>query len=274
MGKYDAETEVAWNRTGNTVTTLPAYIYVPPGTYLIKKPIQMLVNTFLIGDPLNLPTLVADPALEANPVINGYDAHQGEASANKNFYMAVRNFKIDTTRIANNVVGRAIEWSVSQACSLTNVHINMPPSSAHVGVTMDQGGSGKIIADCSFTGGAIGLQLANQQYMLKALTFDGCGVGVFIQRSFVSTIQGCTFTNCNYGVDMSAPDSSGTLSIVDSSVSKCTAGVHAHVSGNGQGSLVLDGFAVSDAVAVKSSNGSTILQGSVPDGQVWVMGNT
>jgi len=274
IGKHNTETETAWNRTGNTVTTLPAYIYVPPGTYLIKKPIQMLVNTFLIGDPLNLPTLIADPALETNPVINGYDAHQGEASANKNFYMAVRNFKIDTTRIANNVVGRAIEWSVSQACSLTNVHITMPPSSAHVGVTMDQGGSGKIIADCSFVGGAIGLQLANQQYMLKGLAFDGCGVGIFIQRSFVSTIQGCSFTNCNYGVDMSAPNSSGTLSIVDSSVSKCTAGVHAYVSGNGQGSLVLDGFAVHDAVAVKSSNGSTLLQGSVPDGQVWVMGNT
>jgi glucan 1,3-beta-glucosidase len=253
---------------------MPAYIYVPPGTYLIKKPIQLLVSTFLIGDPLDPPTLVADPALESRPVIHGYDAHQGEGSANKNFYMAVRNFKIDTTRIPSNVAARAVEWSVSQGCSLTNVHISMPPSSGHIGITMDQGGSGMLISDCSFTGGAIGLQLANQQYMLKRLRFDGCGGGIFIQRSFVSTIQGCSFANCNYGINMGAANSSGALSVVDSSVSRCTAGVNAHVSGSGQGSLVLDNFAVSEAVAVRSSSGETLLQGSVPEGEVWVMGIT
>ncbi|KAH6845143.1 pectate lyase superfamily protein-domain-containing protein [Chaetomium sp. MPI-CAGE-AT-0009] len=253
---------------------MPAYVYVPPGTYLIKKPIQMLVSTFLIGDPIDLPTLVADPALESHPVIHGYDEHQGEGSATKNFYMAVRNFNVDTTRVPRDVPAKAIEWSVSQGCSLTNVHINMAPSSGHVGITMDEGGSGKIISDCSFTGGAIGILLANQQYMLKGLKFDGCNVGIFIQRSFVSTIQGCSFTNCNYGVDMGAANSSGALSIVDSSVSRCTAGVNAYVSGYGQGSLVLDNFAVSDAVAVRSSSGSTLLQGPVPNGEVWVMGNT
>lgn len=222
--------DTAWNRTGNTVTTLPAYVYVPPGTYLIKKPIQMLVSTFLIGDPINPPTLIADPALETNPVINGYDDHQGEGSSTKNFYMAVRNFKIDTTRVSSSIRARAIDWSVSQACSLTDVHITMPPSSGHVGITMDEGGSGKIIADCSFTGGAIGLQLTNQQYMLKGLKFDGCSVGIFIQRSWVTTIQGCSFTNCNYGVETGVANATGSVSIVDSSVSKCTAGVNAHVS--------------------------------------------
>ncbi|KAL2125987.1 hypothetical protein VTI74DRAFT_2010 [Chaetomium olivicolor] len=253
---------------------MPAYIYIPPGTYLIKKPIQLLVNTFLIGDPLDLPTLIADPALNTTPLIRGFDAHQGEGSANKNFYMAVRNLRIDTTRIASGVSARAVEWSVSQGCSLANVHVVMPPSSGHIGITMDQGGSGKIISDCSFTGGAIGLLLANQQYMLKGLRFDGCGVGIFIQRSWVTTIQGCRFVGCNYGVDMGAADSTGTVSIVDSEVSKCTAGVNAAVSGNGQGSLVLDGFAVSEAVAVRSTDGKTLLHGSVPEGQVWVMGNT
>ncbi|KXX74005.1 Glucan 1,3-beta-glucosidase [Madurella mycetomatis] len=264
----------AWNRTGNTVTTLPAYVYVPPGTYLIKRSIQMLVNTFLVGDPLSPPTLVADPELETNPVINGYDDHQGEGSSTKNFYMAVRNLNIDTTRIASDVRARAIDWSVSQACSLTDVHVTMPLSSGHVGITMDQGGSGKIIADCSFTGGAVGIQLANQQYMLKGLRFDGCDVGISVVRSHVTTIQGSSFTNCNYGVDVGGVDSTGAVSIVDSSVSRCNAGVNARVSGSGQGSLVLDGFAVSDAIAVRSSSGATLLQGSVPEGQTWVMGNT
>ncbi|KAL2137570.1 hypothetical protein VTI28DRAFT_9036 [Corynascus sepedonium] len=177
----------AWNRTANTVTTLPAYIYVPPGTYLIKKPIQMLVNTFLIGDPLHPPTLVGDPALESDPVIRGFDSHQGKAGSSKNFYMAVRNLRIDTTKMPSNIAASAIDWSVSQGCSLTNVHIRMPPSSGHIGITMNEGGSGTIISDCSFTGGAIGLRLANQQYMLKGLKFDGCNVGISVQRSMVST---------------------------------------------------------------------------------------
>jgi glucan 1,3-beta-glucosidase len=234
----------------------------------------MLVNTFLIGDPVDPPTLVADPALETNPVINGYDAHQGEGSSTKNFYMAVRNFKIDTSRIASNVRARAMDWSVSQACSLTNVHINMSHSSSHVGITMDHGGSGKIISDCSFTGGAVGIQLNSQQYMLKGLSFDGCRVGISVLRSYITTVQGCSFTNCEIGLDVSGINSTGSVSIVDSSVSRCSAGVNAYVSGDGRGSLVLDGFAVTDAIAVRSSSGAALLQGSVPQGQTWVMGNT
>ncbi|KAK0616110.1 pectate lyase superfamily protein-domain-containing protein [Bombardia bombarda] len=264
----------AWSRTGNNVTLHPAYIYVPPGTYLIKRSIQMLVNTFLIGDALNPPTLVADPTLGTNPAINGYDGYQGEGSANKNFYMAVRNFNIDTTMVNAGIHARAMDWSVSQGCSLTNVHIKMPSGpSNHTGLTMEKGGSGVIISDCSFTGGAVGLELSNQQYMLKGLVFDGCGVGIYFKESLVTTIQGCIFNHCQWGVDMSRNGSSGSVSIVDSSVSSCTAGVNAYVSGDGEGSLVLDNFAVSDAIAVRSSAGATLLEGSVPAGQTWVMGN-
>lgn len=61
---------------------------------------------------------------------------------------------------------------------------------------------------------------------------------------------------------------------MDSSVSKCEAGVVIFVTGTGQNSLVLDNFQVSEAVAVKESNGGTVLGGSVPLGQTWVLGNT
>jgi glucan 1,3-beta-glucosidase len=114
---------------------------------LIKKPIQLLVSTFLIGDPLNLPTLIAHGALQSNPVINGYDAYQGEGSSTKNFYMAVRNLKIDTTGIDAGQQIRVMDWSVSQGCSLTNVQIIMPENSEHVGITMLYAGSGIIISD-------------------------------------------------------------------------------------------------------------------------------
>lgn len=137
----------AWSRTGNTVTTRPAYIYVEPGTYRIKSPIQMLVSTYLIGDPLSPPTFIADPALQKQPVIIGYDGLQGEWSATKNFYMALRNVIIDTSQVLSSVDAVALDWSVSQGCSLVNVHVKMPLNSNHVGMTMGNGGSGTIISD-------------------------------------------------------------------------------------------------------------------------------
>ncbi|KAK3373537.1 pectate lyase superfamily protein-domain-containing protein [Lasiosphaeria ovina] len=276
---------VAWNRTANTVTTLPAYVYVPPGRYRIRKPIQLLVNTFLVGDALDPPTLLADAALDASPVVRGYDAHQGEGSANKNFYMALRNFFIDTTAIAPVVYARALDWSVSQGCSLTNVHVVMPPASNHTGITMENGGSGNVISDCSFKGGAVGIELFNQQYLLKGLTFDGCATAIYVKTAYVVTVQGCAFSNCLYGVDMARTNGTasaasdgvvGAVSVVDSSATNCAAGVNVLVSAQGQGgaSLVLDNFAVSNATAVRSSTGSTLLAGAVAAGQAWVMGNT
>lgn len=67
----------------------------------------------------------------------------------------------------------------------------------------------------------------------------------------------------------------GAVSLIDSSISSCNAGVYAAVTGNGEGSLVIDNFNVGSGVtAVKSSNdGSALLSGSVAAGSTWVMGN-
>lgn len=107
----------------------------------------MLVNTFLIGDPLDPPTLIAAPSLGSNPVILGYDSNQGQGSATKNFYMAVRNLIIKTTSIPASTTAVALDWSVAQGCSLTNMQFIMPDSSNHIGVNMSQESSGTIISD-------------------------------------------------------------------------------------------------------------------------------
>jgi glucan 1,3-beta-glucosidase len=65
--------------------------------------------------------------------------------------MAVRNIVIDTTEIYEDVRAVGIEWSVSQGCSLNNVRVVMPDASSHVGLTMNEGGSGVIIANCVST---------------------------------------------------------------------------------------------------------------------------
>ncbi|KAF6845233.1 putative exo-beta-1,3-glucanase [Colletotrichum musicola] len=261
----------AWSRTGNTVTTRPAYVYVPPGRYRIKKPINMLVMTYLVGDALNPPTLVADPALGSKPVIDGYDEFQGDGSATKNFYMAVRNLVIDTTEIGTGVQAVGMDWSVSQGCSLNNVKIRMPNFSSHIGITMNAGGSGILISDSQFEGGAIGIRVNGQQYQFKNLSFNGCNVGISVDHVYVAVVQGATFANCNYGIDMGR-DTAGVVSLVDSKVQACNAGVNNKVTGYGQNSLVIDNFQVTDATAVKSSDGATLRSVSVPAGQTWVMG--
>jgi len=111
----------------------------------------MIVNTFLVGDPLNPPTFVADASLGTNPVIYAYDNTQGDGSATKNFYMAVRNINIDTRAVSTGTRAVGLNWAVSQGCSLYNVQFIMPNYSSHIGVTMESdsgGGSGTIISDC------------------------------------------------------------------------------------------------------------------------------
>ncbi|KAK3988327.1 glucan 1,3-beta-glucosidase [Cladorrhinum sp. PSN332] len=262
------------NRTANTVTTLPGYIYVPPGTYLISSPINLLVNTYLVGDAVNPPTLIGDPSLLGDkPVINAYDPYQGEGSANKNFYISLRNFKIDTTRVSPAVQAKGINWSVSQGCSLAHVEVVMPPGSAHKGIVMDPGGSGAVIADCWFKGGKIGVEVASQQYLLKGLRFDGTEVGVSVKRGYVITIQGGGAKGGKYAIELE--DGVGTASVVDFEVEGCEAGVNVK-SGGGKGSVVLDGVKVSggSGIAVRrGGTGEVLLRGSVHEGETWVMGN-
>ena len=151
-GKKDSSDAInmavtAGNRAANTVTTKPAYIYIEPGVYKISKSIGMLVNTFLVGDALNPPTFVGDPSLGKNPVILGFDSFQEPIGATKNFYMSVRNIIISTEAISPQADAFAMDWSVSQGCTLTNIHIKMPSPSNHIGITMIKGGSGTIISD-------------------------------------------------------------------------------------------------------------------------------
>ncbi|KAK4159107.1 glucan 1,3-beta-glucosidase [Cladorrhinum sp. PSN259] len=273
------------NRTANTVTTRPAYIYVPPGRYLIANPVNLLVNTYLIGDLLSPPTLVSSPSLDTQPVINAFDPYQGEGSANKNFYVSLRNFVIDTTLVPAGVKAKAINWSVSQGCSLINVHVIMPTtttatglasSSEHIGVGMDPGGSGSVIADCKFKGGKVGVEVAGQQYLLKGLEFEGgTEIGIRVKRGYVLTILGGGVKGAKYGVEIEE-DGVGAVSVVDFEVEGCEAGVN--VMGGQKGSLVLDGVVVKDGSGIavrRGSNGTgeVLLRGSMM-GEAWVMGNT
>jgi glucan 1,3-beta-glucosidase len=150
-------------------TGKPALIYIPPGIYSISSTVQLLINTQIIGDAIDLPTLKASSSMASGSmVVNGYD--DGQPSTN-NFYIGIRNVKIDTTAVPSSQEIYGLNWAVSQATNLINVHFQMPEESEHVGIEMDGGasggGSGLFMGDLTFNGGMVGILFSNQQYSIR-----------------------------------------------------------------------------------------------------------
>lgn len=153
-------------------TGKPALIYIPPGTYALASTVQLFINTQIIGDAVDIPTLKATSSMTSGSVVvNAYD--DGQPSTN-NFYIGVRNIKIDTTAVSADQEIYGLNWAVSQATNLINVHFEMPDGSNHVGIEMDGGdsggGSGLFMGDLTFTGGMVGILFSNQQYGMRNIT--------------------------------------------------------------------------------------------------------
>ncbi|KAI9857964.1 MAG: hypothetical protein M1813_007933 [Trichoglossum hirsutum] len=261
-------------------TNTPALVYIPAGTYRITSSIKLLMNTILIGDPLHMPVLKADANLGTNAIIYAYDSRAD--SATTQFYKGIRNIIFDTTAVSTGTEANALNWPVSQACSLFNVNFRMPNNSGHIGIIMAgvtgsgevQGGSGTIMGDLSFTGGATGIRLSNQQYLLKNITFNGCRTAIRVDGIFVGVLQGMHFQNGATGIDIKDNgDGTGSITLIDSTASFIGTVVNAKNSGHGAGSLVIENLSVSNSgPTVRQSNGGqTLASGSITD--TWVMGN-
>lgn len=130
----------AGTRYQNEVTTRPALVFVPGGTYKLTKPLDMRLNTILVGDPLNRPIFKASSNFNGATLINGNDYATNGASGTTNFFIGIKNIVIDTTLINPNTAVVALTWGVAQACQLTNIKIQMPSNSGgHVGIDLNQG---------------------------------------------------------------------------------------------------------------------------------------
>lgn len=133
---------------------------------------QLFINTQIIGDAIDMPTLKASSSMTSGSVVvNGND--DGQPSTN-NFYIGIRNVKIDTTASSSTQQIYALNWAVSQATNLINVHFQMTEGSEHVGIEMDGGdsggGSGLFMGDLTFAGGSVGILFSNQQYAIRNVT--------------------------------------------------------------------------------------------------------
>jgi glucan 1,3-beta-glucosidase len=227
-----------------------------------------------MGDPLNPPTFKAAAGFNGNTMIYGKDPNQ--QSATTVFYVAVKNLVFDSTNIDKDTTFTIIDWSVSQATQLTNCVFNMPSySSGHTGISMPEGGSGTYLGDLQINGGVVGIDMSNQQYMIKGVTFQFCTTAIKLSHCFDCIIQDCTFQDHSVAIDMTS-NSVGSLVILDSSAQDVGTMVATVITGNGGSSLILENVqnngAGSAQTVMASGNSSPILSGNVAD--TWVMGNT
>ena len=128
------------NRYRNEVTTRPALVYVPSGTYILTKKLDMRLNTILVGDPKNRPVFKASANFQGSIMIDGVDFATDGTGGTTNFLVALKSIVIDTTNVKKDKDLTALNWGVAQGCHLTNVDIHMPTGSkGHIGITMTQG---------------------------------------------------------------------------------------------------------------------------------------
>ena len=135
------------NRYQNEVSTRPAQVFLPGGTYKLTEQLDLRLNTILVGDPNDMPILKAAPGFKGTTVVNGYDHASHASGGTTNFFIAMKNIVIDTTEVDRNSNIVALQWGVAQGCQLSNIEIRMPTNpGGHVGIALDQG-STTAIAD-------------------------------------------------------------------------------------------------------------------------------
>lgn len=227
------------------------------------------MDTQVIGDGVKFPTIKAAPSFSPSngSVIAGFDPGQGSTT---NFFIGVRNLIIDTTSVNTNAPISQLNWAVSQATNLINVSFVMPESSQHMGIIMNGGsgggGSGTYIGNLDFSGGLIGIQLNNQQYSFKTMTFTNVATAIYVQHLFVGTFQQIHFEGCGIGVDISGiDDAGGSVTLIDSTADNTGVVV------NGSTTLVLENIYVTNSGPILQVNGESKLSGSL-DGKTYVVG--
>ncbi|KAJ3952539.1 hypothetical protein N0V92_011011 [Colletotrichum tropicale] len=124
-------------------TVYPAVVYFPPGTYLVSSPIVQYFNTEFLGDPLNVPTLLAASSFVGQGVIKSdvYISDDEQWYLNTaNFLRTIKNFKIDIRPASSWSYMCGIHWQVAQATSLENIEFYMQFESDVPGNNQQAGG--------------------------------------------------------------------------------------------------------------------------------------
>lgn len=127
------------------------------------------------------------------------------------------------------------------------------------------------MGDLTFNGGAIGIEISNQQYEVKSATFNGCTTGIQIDHRYDCVFINVAFTNTAVGIDMSGNDGF-SVSLIDSTASNSGTAIKTLARSTGDHSLVVESFVAGSGLSsVVQASGQNILTNSVSD--TWVYGN-
>lgn len=163
----------------NSTTLTPATVYFPPGIYMINSSIIDYYYTQLIGNPNCLPTIRAFSTFAA---VNGsiglidgdpYGPNGLDYGSTNVFWRQIRNFIVDMTLIPGSSSATGVHWPTGQATSLQNVifEMNSDNGTQQQGIYIESG-SGGFMNDLVFNGGLYGLNVGNQQFTMRNLTFN------------------------------------------------------------------------------------------------------
>ena len=115
-----------------------------------------------------------------------------------NFYRQIRNLRIDITATPAEQQVAGLHYQVAQATSLQNVEIIAAEGSTQQRIFAENG-SGGVMADVTFRGGAFGIYGGSQQFTAQRLTFDGCATGVQLIWDWGWVWKSITMTNVDVG---------------------------------------------------------------------------
>ncbi|KAK6519188.1 hypothetical protein TWF281_003877 [Arthrobotrys megalospora] len=272
-------------------TVKPALVYFPSGTYLVSKSIIGYYNTQLVGNPNSLPIIRAASSFIGLGVISSNVYIEGQSGAEwyinqNNFMRQVRNFIIDMRAVPNVMSGQTIRpagihWQVAQATSLQNIQIIMSTraDTTHLGIFMENG-SGGFMSDVTFSGGAVGAYLGNQQFTIRKFSFNGCKVAVETHWNWALSAKSFLINNCQVGFNISASVGSGqgtgSINIMDTTIMNTPVGIVATLAGTNRTSIMVDNWKMINVGAGINdlSSGQTVLAGGTGIIPSWGSGIT
>ncbi|CZT49770.1 related to exo-beta-1,3-glucanase [Rhynchosporium secalis] len=254
---------------------IPAHVFLPGGTYLLRSKLDLRVGTIIMGDPQNPPIFKADAGFSGDTLVQGYDGTVNNGPPETSFLTAFRNIVIDTTAVNKDKALVALQWGVAQGCALGNVKIIMPnDSNGHIGIFL-QAGSTIAVTDTSIQGGVIGIQNTNQQVNFKNIQFKYCRTAYASNGGFTALLQKVTFDTCGLGIDISG-GGAGNIVLLDSTSTNSGPTVkfrESSTSGPRNNQVVINNLKhdTTNAIAVNQDNVVKLAAASTVD--TWVWGN-
>jgi glucan 1,3-beta-glucosidase len=153
------------------------------------------------------------------------------------------------TKIPANVSATGIHWPTAQTTSIQNVVFNMNAAAGtqHQGLFIEEG-SGGFMTDLVFNGGSYGLNVGNQQFTTRNLTFNNVDTAINQLWDWGWTYHGVSINNCRVGLNMSAGGPTAinveSITFVDSEIRNTDIGIVTSVREGSQpaaaGSLYLE----------------------------------